>query len=478
MSMRYDNLINGEWVGSDSYRPNINPSDTNDVVGEYAAASLEQVHTAIAAARAAFPAWSEQHCQARADVLLNCAQALRSQSLRLGTLLAKENGRALHEAVGEVIRSAQIFEFFSGEVVRTGGEILPSTRPGAEAYITREPLGVVGMITPWNVPSAIPAWKIAPALAYGNCVVIKPADLVPGSTWEICRILNECGLPRGVINLVMGKGSVVGDALLRSPDIDAISFTGSVQTGKHIAVSAVLAHKKVQCEMGGKNPLVILDDADLEIATDVAIDGGYFWNGQRCTASERLIVQEGIHDRFVARMLEKMAALRVGNAVEPGTQIGPIVDERQLAHNLRYVDIARDEGGEVYGGERLNRETPGFYMSPALIVGTQNHWRINREEVFGPVSSVIRVKDYDEALKLANDTDFGLSSGICTNSLKHSSHFRRHSCTGVVAVNLTTTGSEYHVAFGGRKASSYGAREQGRYAMDFYTSIKTSYVKA
>jgi len=478
MSGRYNNLINGEWVGSDAYRPNINPSNTNDVVGEYAVASLEQVHAAIGAARAAFPAWSELHCQARTDILMNCARTLRAQSDRLGTLLAREEGRALHEAVGEVIRSAQIFEFFAGEVVRTGGEILPSTRPGAEAYITREPVGVVGLITPWNVPSAIPAWKIAPALAYGNCVVIKPADLVPGSTWEICRILQECGLPAGVLNLVMGRGSVVGDALLQSPAIDAISFTGSVQTGKHVAVSAVQTHKKVQCEMGGKNPLVILDDADLEIATDVAIDGGFFWTGQRCTASERLIVQEGIHDRFIARMLEKMTALKVDNAIKPGTQIGPVVDERQLAHNLRYVDIARDEGGEVYGGERLQRDTPGFYMSPALIVGTKNSWRINREEVFGPVSSVIRVKDYDEALKLANDTDFGLSSGICTNSLKHASHFRRHSRAGVVAVNLTTTGSEYHVAFGGRKGSSYGAREQGRYAMDFYTAIKTSYVRA
>ncbi len=475
--MRYDNLIAGQWVAGESYKSNINPSDTNEVVGEYATASLEQVHAAIAAARAAAPAWSEFHCQARTDILLACAQKLRSESERLGALLAREEGRALHEAVGEVIRSAQIFEFFSGEVVRTGGEIFPSTRPGAEAYITREPVGVVGLITPWNVPSAIPAWKIAPALAYGNCLVIKPADLVPGSTWEICKILQDCGIPDGVLNLVMGRGSVIGDAMLQSRDIDAISFTGSIQTGKLVAVTAVQTHKKVQCEMGGKNPLIILDDADLEIATDVAIDGGFFWTGQRCTASERLLVQEGIHDRFVARMLEKMAALQIDNALKPGTQIGPVVDERQLAQNLRYVDIAREEGGEIYGGERLDRETPGFYMAPALIVGTKNDWRINREEVFGPISSVIRVKDYEEALQIANDTEFGLSSGICTNSLAHSSHFRRHSRAGVVAVNLTTTGSEYHVAFGGRKASSYGAREQGRYAMDFYTAIKTSYVR-
>jgi acyl-CoA reductase-like NAD-dependent aldehyde dehydrogenase len=475
---KYDNFIDGQWRGSRDYSANINPADTNHCVGEFARATPEDVHQAIAAGRRAFPAWSNFHCQERADILLRCAHALRADSKRLGTLLAREEGRALHEAIGEVIRSAQIFEFFSGEVVRTGGEIFPSTRPGAEAYITREPLGVVGMITPWNVPSAIPAWKIAPALAYGNCVVIKPADLVPASTWEIVRILDEAGLPKGVLNLVMGRGSVVGDALLQSPEVDAISFTGSVQIGKHVAIAAVQTHKKVQCEMGGKNPLIVLDDADLEIATDIAIDGGFFWTGQRCTASERLIVQAGIHDRFVARMLEKMSGLKIDDPLKPGTQIGPVVDERQLAQNLRYVDIARDEGGEVHGGERLERDTPGYFMAPALILNTKNNWRINQEEVFGPVSAVIRVKDYEEALGIANDTQFGLSSGICTNSLAHSTHYRRHSRAGVVAVNLTTTGSEYHVAFGGRRASSYGAREQGRYAMDFYTAIKTSYVRA
>jgi acyl-CoA reductase-like NAD-dependent aldehyde dehydrogenase len=475
--MRYENLIGGEWVAGEHYLPNTSPSDTNDVVGEYAVASPPQVNAAIEAARKAFPLWSTYHCQARADLLMRCAQVLRSESGRLGELLAREEGRTLPEAVGEVIRSAQIFEFFAGEVVRTGGEIFPSTRPGAEVYVTREPLGVVGMITPWNVPSAIPAWKIAPALAYGNCVVIKPADLVPASTWEICRILNDSGLPHGVLNLVMGPGRIVGEALVQSPLVDAISFTGSVATGRQIAAKAVQSHKKVQCEMGGKNPLLILNDADLEQAVDIAIDGAFFWTGQRCTASSRLIVQEGIHDRFVTRMLEKMGSIKVDHALKPGTQMGPVVDDRQLQQNLRYVDIARSEGGEVHGGERLTREEPGFYMAPALVLNTANHWRINQEEVFGPVACVIRVKDYAEALATANDTQYGLSSGICTNSLAAASHYRRHSRAGVVAVNLTTTGSEYHVAFGGRHGSNYGAREQGRYAMDFYTAIKTAYVR-
>jgi acyl-CoA reductase-like NAD-dependent aldehyde dehydrogenase len=478
MAHRYDNLIDGEWIAGDHYRQNINPANVDESVGEFASASATQVAQAIAAARRAFPMWSQFHSQARADILRRAAEALRAETPRLGELLSREEGRTLPEAVGEITRSAQIFEYFAGEVVRTGGELFPSTRPGTQVYVTREPLGVIGLITPWNVPSAIPAWKIAPALAYGNCVVVKPADLVPASAWEICRILKDAGLPKGVLNLVMGPGRVVGHALLASSGIDAISFTGSVETGRQIATQAVQTHKKVQCEMGGKNPLIILDDADLELAVDVAIDGGFFWTGQRCTASSRLIVQHGIHDRFVTEMLERMANLKVDNGMKPGTQIGPVVDERQLQQNLRYVDLAREEGGEVHGGERLQRDSPGFYMAPALVLNTKNDWRINQEEVFGPLACVIRVSSYEEALAVANDTRFGLSSGICTNSLAASTHFRRHSQAGTVAVNLTTTGSEYHVAFGGRRASSYGAREQGRYALEFYTTIKTSYVRS
>jgi alpha-ketoglutaric semialdehyde dehydrogenase len=478
MAHRYDNLIDGEWIAGDHYRQNINPANVDESVGEFASASATQVAQAIAAARRAFPMWSQFHSQARADILRRAAEALRAETPRLGELLSREEGRTLPEAVGEITRSAQIFEYFAGEVVRTGGELFPSTRPGTQVYVTREPLGVIGLITPWNVPSAIPAWKIAPALAYGNCVVVKPADLVPASAWELCRILKDAGLPKGVLNLVMGPGRVVGHALLESSGIDAISFTGSVETGHQIATQAVQTHKKVQCEMGGKNPLIILDDADLELAVDVAIDGGFFWTGQRCTASSRLIVQQGIHDRFVTKMLERMANLKVDNGLKPGTQIGPVVDERQLQQNLRYVDLAREEGGEVHGGERLQRDSPGFYMAPALVLNTKNHWRINQEEVFGPLACVIRVSSYEEALAVANDTRFGLSSGICTNSLAASTHFRRHSQAGTVAVNLTTTGSEYHVAFGGRRASSYGAREQGRYALEFYTTIKTSYVRS
>jgi acyl-CoA reductase-like NAD-dependent aldehyde dehydrogenase len=376
------------------------------------------------------------------------------------------------------MRAGQIFKFFAGEALRLAGERVPSVRPGVEVEITREPLGVVGLITPWNFPLAIPAWKIAPALAYGNTVVLKPADLVPGSAWAIAEILNKHGLPAGVFNLVMGRGSVVGEAILDSPDVVAVSFTGSVDIGRHIATKCAARLARFQLEMGSKNPLVVLDDADLEVAVSCAINGAFFQTGQRCTASSRLIVTEKIHDRFVDALVEAMKKLKVDHALKPGTQVGPVVDQKQLDQDLSYLEIGRQEGGRLaFGGERLERETEGYYLQPALITDTTNQMRINREEVFGPVASVIRVRDYDEALAVANDSPFGLSWGICTTSLKHASHFRRNAEAGLVMVNLPTAGVDYHVPFGGRKGSSYGPREQGRYAIEFYTQVKTAYTQ-
>jgi aldehyde dehydrogenase (NAD+) len=354
--------------------------------------------------------------------------------------------------------------------------MMPSVRPGIGVEITREPIGVVGIITPWNFPIAIPAWKIAPALTYGNTIVFKPAELVPESAWTIVDILHRAGLPKGVLNLVMGKGSVVGQAMLDSPDVNAISFTGSVGTGKRVAAASVEHMRKFQLEMGGKNPLVVLDDADLGTAVDCAINGAYFSTGQRCTASSRLIVTEGIHDKFVAALSERMKGLVVDDALKAGTHIGPVVDQTQLEQDLSYIGIGRDQGAKLaLGGELVNRENPGFYLSPALFVDCTNAMRISREEIFGPVASVIRVKNYDEALAVANDTEFGLSAGICTTSLKYASDFKRNAEAGMVMVNLATAGVDYHVPFGGRKGSSYGPREQGRYAAEFYTTVKTAY---
>ena len=472
----HQNFIAGRRVDGGEAADNVNPSDTNDVIGAYARASREDAQQAIAAARAAFPAWSRSGIQQRHDILLKVSAEILARRDELGRLLAREEGKTLPEAVGEVVRAGQIFDFFAGETLRLAGEKLASTRPGIEVDVTREPVGIVGIITPWNFPIAIPAWKIAPALAYGNCVVFKPADLVPGSAWALSDIIVRAGVPAGVFNLVMGRGSVVGDAILTSRDIDAVTFTGSVATGRKVAAACVEHMRKFQLEMGGKNPLVVLDDADLATAVECAANGAFFSTGQRCTASSRIVVTEGIHDRFVAALTERLKGLVVDDALKDGTHIGPVVDQSQLDQDISYIDIGKAEGARLaWGGERLNRAAPGYYLQPALFTETTADMRINREEIFGPVAGVIRVRDYDEALSVANDTAFGLSSGICTTSLRHAAHFRRNAEAGMVMVNLPTAGVDYHVPFGGRKGSSYGPREQGRYAAEFYTTVKTAY---
>jgi aldehyde dehydrogenase (NAD+) len=475
----HQNYIAGAWAEAAAPAPNINPSNLSDVVGEYARANETQVRAAIAAARAAFPAWSRGGVQARADMLDRIGNEILARKDELGVLLSREEGKTRPEGVGEAMRAGYLFKFFAGEVVRQAGEVLPSVRPGIKVEITREPVGVVGIITPWNFPIAIPAWKIAPALAYGNCVVFKPADLVPGCAWALAEIIARAGVPAGVFNLVMGRGSVVGELLSNSTDVDAISFTGSAAVGRRVAQNCAARLAKVQLEMGGKNPQVVLDDADLDTAVNVSLQSAFFSTGQRCTAASRLIVTQGIHDRFVSALTAKMKTLKVDDALKDGTDIGPVVDKQQLEQDLRYIELGRKEGAKLAaGGERLKRGTEGFYLEPALFVDTTSQMTINRDEIFGPVASVIRVKDYDEALAVANDTPYGLSSGIATTSLKHAEHFKRNSAAGMVMVNLPTAGVDYHVPFGGRKGSSYGPREQGRYAVEFYTTVKTAYVNA
>jgi alpha-ketoglutaric semialdehyde dehydrogenase len=481
MTEHFRNIIAGEAAASTNASRNLNPSNLNDVIGEFAAGTAADAQMAIAAARTAFPGWSQSNPQLRHDILRKASDEVLARKDELGRILSREEGKTLAEGVGEAMRAGQILAFFAGETLRLNGELVNSIRPGVGIEVTREPIGVIGMITPWNFPIAIPAWKIAPALAYGNTVVIKPADLVPHSAWMLCDILNRAGLPKGVLNLVMGKGSVVGQAIIDSPDVAAISFTGSVGTGRRIAAQCVAASpmKKVQLEMGGKNPLVVLDDADLKVAVECAANGAFFSTGQRCTASSRLIVTDGIHDAFVAALTDRLKGLVVDDALKAGTHIGPVVDQGQLDTDEKYIAIGRDEGATLaWGGERLNRENPGFYLQPALFTGVANTMRIAREEIFGPVAAVIRARDYDEALALANDTEFGLSSGICTTSLKYATHFRRNAEAGMVMVNLPTAGVDYHVPFGGRKGSSYGPREQGAYAREFYTTVKTAYTAA
>ena len=478
-TQQHDNLINGQWVAGDSYSPNVNPSNTADVLGQYTQANGEQMDAAVQAARAAFPAWSTSGIQARSDALDKIGNEILARREELGTLLAREEGKTRAEGIGEAARAGNIFKFFAGECLRLAGESVASVRPGIGVEVTREPLGVIGLITPWNFPIAIPAWKVAPALAYGNCVVLKPADLVPGCAWALADIISRSGIPAGVFNLVMGRGSVVGDVLVNHPGIDAISFTGSQQVGGRIAQQCAVNLKKVQLEMGGKNPQVVLDDADLAQAVELCVQSAFFSTGQRCTASSRLIVTEGIYPKFIAAMQARMAGLKVGDALQAGIDIGPVSSKSQLAQDFDYVAVAQKEGGKLLlGGEPLKRDTEGFYMAPALFTDTTSDMRINREEVFGPVASIIRVKDYDAALAEANNTPFGLSAGIATTSLKYATHFKRHSQAGMVMVNLPTAGVDYHVPFGGRKGSSYGAREQGRYAQEFFTTVKTAYTLA
>jgi len=478
MAELHKNLINGEWVGSEG-KENINPSNTNEVVGLYAQASEQDTKDAIEAAKAAFPAWSRSGLMDRWGVLSKTAHEIFARKQELGELLSREEGKTLAEGIGEVTRAGQIFEFFAGEALRLAGEIIPSVRPGVQVEITREGVGVVGIITPWNFPIAIPSWKIAPAICYGNTIVFKPADLVPGSSWAIVDILHRAGLPKGVLNLVMGRGSVVGQTMLDSKDLNALTFTGSVGTGQKVAAASIKFNRKFQLEMGGKNPTIVLDDADLKVAVESTAQSAFFSTGQRCTASSRLIVTEGIHDKFVEALTERVRNLRVGDDMDKTTEIGPVVDPSQLKQDTDYIAIAKGEGAKlVAGGDLVSKDNPGYFLQPTLFTEATNQMRISREEVFGPVAAVIKVKDYEEALAVSNDTEFGLSAGIVTTSLKYATHFKRNSEAGMVMVNVPTAGVDFHVPFGGRKGSSYGPREQGRYASEFFTVVKTAYTAA
>jgi len=469
-------FIGGERLFGKPVHESENPSDTRDIVARFPDGGKAEVDAAVMAARKAFPAWADASPEVRSDCLDRVGDLILRRREELGRLLSREEGKTLPEGIGEVGRAGRIFKYFAGEALRRHGQNLSSTRPGVDVTTSREPVGVFGLITPWNFPIAIPAWKAAPALAFGNTVVMKPAGPTPATAAALADIVYEAAVPAGVFNLVLGRGSV-GDAIVRHPGVDGISFTGSQATGAKVGAAAMERQARVQLEMGGKNPLVVLDDADLDRAVTVALDGAFFATGQRCTASSRLIVTQGIHDRFVDALARRAAGLKVGDALEGTTQMGPLANRDQMEQTLSYVDIATREGGRlVTGGQQLSLDKPGYYVSPAVIADTSQSMRVNREEIFGPVASVIRVKDYDEALHVANEGDFGLSAGIVTTSLKYSRHFQRSVRAGMVMVNLPTAGVDYHVPFGGMRRSSYGAREQGFAAVEFYTQTKTSYV--
>ncbi|MGA8259748.1 MAG: aldehyde dehydrogenase family protein [Arenicellales bacterium] len=483
MSDLHPNFIGGSWVDSGTHFTSINPSDTSDHLGRFARADPAAADDAVEAAKTAALAWRRRGPEQRQALLAAIGEELMARSKELGRLLSREEGKPLTEGIAEVYRAGQFFQYSAAETLRQIGEKTDSVRAGVEIEVQREPMGVVAIISPWNFPMATASWKIAPALACGNAVVWKPAEETPAIASELARVIARHvegkDIPPGLFNLLMGPGEGVGDALVRHGGVDAVSFTGSLAVGRSIAAAAAANLTRFQLEMGSKNALLVSDDADIELAVQCAMSGAYSGTGQKCTASSRLVVQRAIHDEFVDKLKDAVNTLAVGHALAEGTQIGPVVTEEQLDADLAYVDLARREGcTHITGGERLQRETDGFYMAPALFIHSTNHMRVNREEMFAPIACVIEVDSYEEGLAVVNDTEYGLTSGIVTRSLARAAHFRRNAQTGCVMVNLPTAGTDYHVPFGGRKHSSFGPREQGRHAEEFYTQMKTSYIRA
>lgn len=479
MDLETRNYIAGNWCDGEGTAANINPSDLSDVIGHYAQASAADLDRAVSAARESQPKWWAAGIQRRHDALMQIGTDLMARAAEIGALLSREEGKPLAEAKGEVYRAGQFFTWFAAEALRNQGDQAESVRPGVEIEVRREPVGVAAIVTPWNFPVATPAWKIAPALAYGNAVVWKPANLTPASAIALAQVVAGAGLPPGTFNMVMGAGRAIGDRLVAHPDIAAVSFTGSVEVGQSIAARVLANRAKLQMEMGSKNPMLIMDDCDMDLAVAHACNAAFGGTGQKCTAASRLIVHRRVLDEFTARLVAAAEALRVGHALAEGTQIGPVVSEAQLAANLDWITKGRAEGAELLtGGQRLDRPTEGYFMAPAIFAGTRNDMALNRAEMFAPITCIIPADSYAEALAIANDTPFGLTAGIMTRSLARAAHFRANMRAGCVMVNLPTAGTDYHVPFGGRGLSSFGPREQGRYAAEFFTTVKTAYMAA
>lgn len=463
--------INGGWETGATTGVSLNPSDLDDPVGEYVRADVRQTDSAIEAANAAFGEWSLSSGQRRADALDAIGSEMLARRDELGRLLAREVGKTLPEALSEATRAGQTFKLLAADAQRAYSEPVASARAGVEIDMTREPLGVVGIIAPWSAPLATAAAKIGAALAHGNCVVFKPAESTPACAAALASIVSRAGLPAGAFNLVMGSGRQVGARIVAHPLVAGISFSGSAETGTRVLQAAAARQARVQLEMGGKNPFVVLADADLDIAVDAALTGAYGSTGQRSTAAARLIVERAIYEPFVDALQARLAKLTVDHALKHGTDVGPVANAAQLERNLDYVRIAAQEGAQLlHGGRQLERATRGYFFEPALFAGEAEH-RIAREEIFGPLAVVLRADDYEHALTLANDTAYGLCAGICTRSLSRARHFRRHVHSGLVTINLPTTAVEHHAPGGGRKASAYGSTDAA-----FWTAVKTAYV--
>src|SRR5687767_11214570 len=478
----FKNYINGEWAESRSGKtfPNINPANTDETVGLFQASNADDVNDACAAAVAAQEAWSELPATRRGEYLFKAAELLESRLPQLGEEMTREEGKTLPEALGEVKRAINIFRYFGGEGSRQFTYQVPSERENVICYTIRKPLGTVALITPWNFPSAIPAWKLAPAVVAGNTVVLKPASLAPLSSYRLVEALHEAGIPRGVVNYVTGSGGSVGDPLTSHSAIRAVSFTGSTSVGNALYKKVSERKIRVQLEMGGKNPTIVLSDADLDYAADTLINGAFFSTGQKCTACSRAVIERSVYDALAEKLIEKTRKLKVGNGLEQGVQIGPAVDDDQLKTDLEYIEIAKQEGAQLLcGGNRLTGAgyDKGYFIEPTIFSGVTSEMRIAQEEVFGPVLALMVAEDLDDAVRIANDVKFGLSASIVSKDLTRVHKFINRIEAGLITVNLPTAGVEYQLPFGGTKESSYGMREQGPQALDFYTETRTVYLK-
>ncbi len=477
---RFPNYIAGEWVESDRTFENRNPADTDDLVGVFSKGTSADVERAAAAAEAAFPAWAGTQAPARGALLMKVADILEANLDSLAREMTREEGKTVPEAKGETMRSINIFRYFGGEGSRMPGMLVPSERPRVFMFAQRKPLGVVSQINPWNFPSAIPAWKLAPALIGGNTVLLKPATASPLSSWRIVEACHQAGIPKGVVNYLAGSGGEVGNAMIEAAPVKAVSFTGSCDVGNALHAQASKRRLRIQLEMGGKNPTIVLKDADMAMAVGNTVNASMFSTGQKCTATGRVIVEEAVYDEFVEELVKAVKELKVGNGLEDGVQIGPAIDKAQLEVDDRYCRIAEDEGCKIECGGRILNDglyQKGYFFEPTVITGVTNEMRIAREEVFGPVLAVIKAKNFEDAMHIANDTEFGLSASIQTQDVSRVFDFINGIQAGLITVNLPSAGVEYQLPFGGSKGSSFGPKEQGPAALDFYTDWKTVYLK-
>jgi len=476
----FANYIAGEWVDSGSYIENRNPANTDEIVGLHPRATAQDVEKAAGAAAEALPKWAAMPGPARGAILFKAADILEHEFDSLGAEMTREEGKTLPEAKGEVRRAINIFRYYAGEGSRAGGILTPSERERVHTFSIRKPIGVVGLITPWNFPIAIPAWKMAPALICGNTIIVKPASVSPLSSWRIVEALHMAGAPKGVVNFLTGSGGELGGALVNAAPVKAISFTGSNEVGQWLHAEASKRRIRIQLEMGGKNPTIVLADADFNSAVENTVNAAFFSTGQKCTATSRVIVEDALYPQFLDALVARTKKLKVGNGMEAGVDIGPAVDQGQLDTVLKYIEIGRKEAGDpVLGGHRLTGGAydKGFFLEPTIFANVEEKMRIAQEEIFGPVLAVMRAKDFPDAMRIANNIPFGLSASIQTTNVSRVFDFVYGAEAGLLTVNLPSAGVEYQLPFGGTKESSFGPKEQGPAAFDFYSDYKTIYLK-